>query len=230
MIQVCNNFSKNIFPKKEVMRMKRFFDLVISLFLLGLFSPIILVTAVLVRMKLGSPIIFKQQRPGLNGKPFYIYKFRTMTNKCSPNGQLLPDSIRLTPFGNFLRKYSLDELLQLVNVFKGELSIVGPRPLLMEYLPLYSLEQSKRHLVRPGITGWAQVNGRNSISWEEKFELDVWYVENQSFILDLKIILLTFIKVIKSEGIQNANHATMPVFKGSSKNKNNSGSHSALKS
>jgi sugar transferase EpsL len=206
--------------------LKRLFDLGISLFLMFLFSPIILVTAILVGMKLGSPVVFKQQRPGLYGKPFYIYKFRTMTDECTPDGQLLPDYIRLTAFGMFLRKYSLDELLQLVNVFKGELSIVGPRPLLMEYLPLYNPEQSKRHLVKPGITGWAQVNGRNSISWEEKFKLDVWYVENQSFYLDLKIIFLTFVKVIKSEGIQNGSNATMPVFKGSSINKNNSGSHS----
>ncbi|PHA03092.1 sugar transferase [Bacillus pseudomycoides] len=195
--------------------MKRLFDLVVSLFLLLCFSSVIFVVAVLIRLKLGSPILFKQQRPGLHGKSFYLYKFRTMTDARDSNGVLLPDQVRLTSFGKFLRKYSLDELPQLINVVKGHLSLVGPRPLLMEYLPLYSNEQAKRHHVKPGITGWAQVNGRNSISWEGKFKLDVWYVENQSFLLDLKILYLTFSKVLKSEGIQNGNHATMPIFKGS---------------
>lgn len=190
-------------------------DLVISISLLLLVSPIITAVAILVRWKLGAPVIFKQQRPGLNGKPFYIYKFRTMTNERDQNGELQSDEIRLTSFGKFLRKYSLDEMVQLVNVVKGDLSLVGPRPLLMEYLPLYSPDQAKRHLVKPGITGWAQVNGRNALSWEEKFKLDVWYVENQSIFLDVKILYLTFIKVLKSEGIHNEGYATMPDFTGS---------------
>ncbi|MEB4797691.1 sugar transferase [Paenibacillus chondroitinus] len=195
--------------------MKRFFDLLISIPLLLLFSPVIGIVAVLVRVKLGSPIIFTQLRPGLHGKPINIYKFRTMTDARDNEGNLLPDSIRLTSFGEFLRKYSLDELLQLVNVIKGDLSLVGPRPLLMDYLTLYTEEQAKRHQVRPGITGWAQVNGRNAISWEEKFRLDVWYVENQSFLLDFKILALTFVKVIKSDGISHGNHVTMEKFSGS---------------
>jgi sugar transferase EpsL len=193
---------------------KRIFDLIVSITLLICFSPIIVCVAILVKWKIGSPVIFKQQRPGLHGKPFFIYKFRTMTDERGSDGVLLPDDIRLTSLGIFLRKFSLDEFVQLINVIKGDLSIVGPRPLLMEYLPLYSPEQAKRHLVKPGITGWAQVNGRNSISWGEKFKLDVWYVENQSFVLDLKILYLTFIKVLKSEGIQNGDFVTMPVFKG----------------
>lgn len=194
--------------------MKRLFDLVISILLFLCFTPIIIVVAVLVKFKLGSPIIFKQVRPGFHGKPFYFYKFRTMTNHRDSKGNLLPDQIRLTSFGRFLRKYSLDELPQLINVMKGDISLVGPRPLLMEYLPLYTKEQAKRHNVKPGITGWAQINGRNSISWDDKFKLDVWYVENQSFLLDLKILFLTFYKVLKSDGIQNGKHATMPVYKG----------------
>ncbi|WML45820.1 sugar transferase [Neobacillus sp. PS3-40] len=196
--------------------MKRLFDLLISIILLICFCPIIFLIAILVKIKLGSPVIFKQRRPGLYGKPFYIYKFRTMTNEHGEDGKLLSDQFRLTSFGKFLRKYSLDELVQLLNVIKGDLSIVGPRPLLMEYLPLYNTEQSKRHLVKPGITGWAQVNGRNSISWEEKFKMDVWYVENQSLFLDFKILYITLVKVIKSEGIQNGDHATMPAFTGNS--------------
>ncbi|CAM4097368.1 sugar transferase [Bacillus manliponensis] len=195
--------------------MKRIFDVCISLSLLLCFSVVIFIVAILVRLKLGSPILFKQERPGIHGKPFYLYKFRTMTNEKNAEGDLLPDSSRLTSFGKFLRKYSLDELPQLINVVRGELSLVGPRPLLMEYLPLYSAEQAKRHDVKPGITGWAQVNGRNSISWDEKFDLDIWYVENWSFLLDLKILYMTFAKVIRSEGIQNGNHVTMPIFKGS---------------
>jgi sugar transferase EpsL len=204
--------------------LKRFFDLIISISLLLIFSPIIGAVAILVRVKLGSPIIYKQLRPGIHEKPFYIYKFRSMTNERGSNGQLLPDHLRLTSFGRFLRKYSLDELVQLINVVKGDISIVGPRPLLMEYLPLYNSEQSKRHNVKPGITGWAQVNGRNSISWEEKFNLDIWYVENQSLILDLTILYLTVIKVIKSEGIQSDNQVTMPFFTGSMNNKNHNSS------
>ncbi|PFJ08212.1 sugar transferase [Bacillus cereus] len=194
--------------------MKRFFDLLVSLsFLLILSLPIIIVV-ILVRIKLGSPIIFKQQRPGLYGKAFYLYKFRTMTDARDNKGELLADQVRLTSFGKFLRKYSLDELPQLINVVKGNLSLVGPRPLLMEYLPLYSNEQVKRHHVKPGITGWAQVNGRNAITWEKKFALDVWYVNNQSFLLDMKILFLTVIKVFKSEGINQVGHVTMERFTG----------------
>lgn len=166
------------------------------------------------RIKLGSPIIFKQKRPGLHGKPFYLYKFRTMTDERDEHGQLLPDQIRLTTTGKWIRKLSLDELPQLFNVLKGELSLVGPRPLLMEYLPLYSKEQIRRHEVKPGITGWAQINGRNAISWEDKFALDLWYVENSSFLLDLQIICLTFIKVFKKEGINQQDHVTVEKFTG----------------
>ncbi|MDQ0256572.1 sugar transferase EpsL [Evansella vedderi] len=194
--------------------MKRSFDLIVSLSLLILLLPIIVVIATIVWVKLGSPILFKQQRPGLYGSPFYFYKFRTMTNEFSKNGSLLSDNERLTPFGVFLRKYSLDELPQLFNVIKGDISLVGPRPLLMEYLPLYSEEQMTRHNVSPGITGWAQVNGRNAISWEEKFELDVWYVRNHSFLLDMKILFLTVYKVIKSDGINQPGNVTMERFKG----------------
>ncbi|HWJ78051.1 MAG TPA: sugar transferase [Niallia sp.] len=198
--------------------MKRIFDFIVSVIILILISPIMLTIAILVRMKLGSPIFFKQQRPGLHGKLFYFYKFRTMTDEKDEKGLLLPDEYRLTSFGKFLRRTSLDEFPQLINVIKGDISLVGPRPLLIDYLELYTNEQSKRHMVKPGITGWAQVNGRNSISWEEKFKLDVWYVENQSFILDLKILLFTVKKVINSEGIKHGDHATMPVFKGSLNN------------
>lgn len=195
--------------------MKRSFDFVMALSLLLLLSPIILIVGIIVKWGLGSPIIFKQKRPGLNRKPFYLYKFRTMNNKKDSIGNLLPDNVRLTSLGKFLRRFSLDELPQLINVIKGEISLVGPRPLLMEYLDLYTEEQSKRHEVRPGITGWAQVNGRNSVSWEEKFEMDVWYVNNQSFLLDLKILFLTGIKVVNSEGINQPGNATMEKFKGS---------------
>ncbi|WP_079912123.1 sugar transferase [Paenibacillus sp. 32352] len=195
--------------------MKRSFDLLVSISLLLVFSPVIGVVAVLVRWKLGSPVVFAQQRPGLHGKPFYLYKFRTMTDATDAEGKLLSDAVRLTPFGQFLRKYSLDEMLQLVNVVKGDISLVGPRPLLMDYLPLYTEEQARRHEVRPGITGWAQVNGRNAISWEEKFQLDLWYVEHQSFLLDLKILLLTIKKVLKPEGISHGSHVTMERFTGS---------------
>jgi sugar transferase EpsL len=174
-----------------------------------------IVVALSIKKKLGSPVIFKQQRPGLNAKPFYLYKFRTMTDEKDYYGELLPDHMRLKSFGQLLRKYSLDELPQLFNVVKGDISLVGPRPLLMDYLSLYTKEQYKRHYVKPGITGWAQVNGRNAISWEEKFNLDVWYVNNQSFMLDLKILFLTVYKVIKSDGINQPGNATMERFKGS---------------
>lgn len=194
--------------------MKRLFDVLSAMLGLVTLSPVIIVTAILVRFKLGAPVLFKQQRPGLHSKPFYVYKFRTMADQRDVNGQLLPDEVRLTPFGKLLRRLSLDELPQLINVIKGDLSLVGPRPLLMQYLPLYSPEQARRHEVRPGITGWAQVNGRNAISWEEKFKLDVWYVDNCSFWLDLKILWMTVAKVFKREGISQDGQATMEVFKG----------------
>ncbi|WP_414657593.1 sugar transferase [Deinococcus sp. VB343] len=173
------------------------------------------VLAYMVRQKLGSPVLFKQVRPGLDGQPFTMYKFRTMTDERGPDGQLLPDSVRLTSFGKFLRSTSLDELPELWNVLKGDMSLVGPRPLLMEYLPLYTERQARRHEVRPGITGWAQVNGRNALSWDEKFEHDVWYVENRTLLLDMKILLMTVQKVFKREGISAGDHATMPEFRGS---------------
>jgi sugar transferase EpsL len=194
--------------------MKRIMDFTFGSFLIIATSPLMLLSILIVRIKLGSPIIFKQERPGLYGKPFYLYKFRTMTDQRDTLGNLLPDSVRLTRVGQLLRKYSLDELPQLINVLKGDISLVGPRPLLMEYLPLYSEEQAIRHHVRPGITGWAQVNGRNAISWEEKFQLDVWYVQNHSLFLDLKILWLTVVKVIRSEGINQPGNVTMEPFKG----------------
>jgi sugar transferase EpsL len=195
--------------------MKRVMDIGISLFLIILTSPIILLIAVIIRFKMGTPTLFKQQRPGKHGKPFYLYKFRTMDHLLDGQDKLLADGLRLTATGAFLRKYSLDELPQLINVIKGEMSLVGPRPLLLEYLALYTEGQRIRHHVKPGITGWAQVNGRNAITWEEKFKLDRWYVENQSFYLDVKILLLTVAKVIKKEGIAYQNHATMEKFTGS---------------
>ncbi|WP_374963853.1 sugar transferase [Lysinibacillus sp. RS5] len=194
---------------------KRLFDFIISFGVLLCLSPIFFLTWILVRIKLGSPVLFKQPRPGLNGKVFYVYKFRTMTDERDEIGELLPDSVRLTSFGKVLRKLSLDELPQLWNVLKGDMSLIGPRPLLVEYLPLYNERQARRHEVRPGITGWAQVNGRNAISWEQKFEYDVWYVENQSLWLDCKILLLTVKKVFVSEGISQEGQATMEKFKGS---------------
>lgn len=193
---------------------KRLMDFTVALILLVSLFPILILVAVLVRVKLGGPVIFSQQRPGLNGKIFKMYKFRSMTNETDNQGQLLPDEIRLTKFGRMLRATSLDELPELINILKGDMSLVGPRPLLIEYLPLYNEEQAKRHNVRPGITGWAQVNGRNAISWPEKFQLDVWYVENQSLILDFKILFMTFYKVIKKEGITADGEATTSFFKG----------------
>lgn len=195
--------------------MKRAFDVLISLLVLLMLWPVIILVAILVRMNLGVPVLFKQQRPGLNEQPFYIYKFRTMLLTVDGRGVLLPDNERMTRLGTTLRKLSLDELPQLFNVLKGELSLVGPRPLLMEYLPLYDETQARRHSVRPGITGWAQVNGRNAISWEEKFKCDVWYVDHQSFWLDMKILWLTVRKVIHSEGVSQADHVTMEKFRGS---------------
>ncbi|MYL69903.1 sugar transferase [Halobacillus litoralis] len=194
--------------------MKRILDLLISLILIILLVFIFLLVSLIVRVKMGSPILFKQKRIGLDGIPFELYKFRTMNNRRDDSGNLLSDKQRLTSTGLFLRRYSLDEIPQLLNVIKGEMSIVGPRPLLLEYLPLYNDEQILRNLVRPGITGWAQINGRNAISWEEKFKLDVWYVNNQTLFLDFKILFITFFKVIKREGIHQDSHATMEKFKG----------------
>jgi len=176
---------------------KRLFDLVVAVPSVVILSPLLIFIGILVRLKIGSPILFKQVRPGLYGKPFIIYKFRTMTDKRGKDGNLLPDSERLTRLGRFLRKTSMDELPELFNVIKCDMSIVGPRPLLMQYLDHYTPEQARRHEVRPGITGWAQVNGRNAITWEQKFEYDVWYVDNQSFWLDIKIIALTIWKILK---------------------------------
>jgi len=195
--------------------MKSFLDFILSLFGLLFLLPIIVLIILLVRLKIGSPIFFKQARPGLNRKIFNMYKFRTMTNECDKDGNLLIDEVRLTKFGKFLRSTSLDELPGLWNVLKGDMSLVGPRPLLVEYLPLYSEKQSRRHEVRPGITGWAQVNGRNAISWDEKFDLDLWYVDNQSIWLDTKILWMTVKKVIVRDGISAKNQVTMPKFKGS---------------
>lgn len=194
--------------------MKRVFDFFFSLLLIIIASPIFLLTACLVKIKLGSPVLFKQLRPGLNGKPFYIYKFRTMMQTRDAEGNLLPDALRLTSLGRLLRNFSLDELPQLINVLMGELSLVGPRPLLMQYLDRYTERQARRHLVKPGITGWAQVNGRNAITWEQKFELDVWYVENQSLLLDLKILCLTVKRVLGRKGVNQAGEATMQEFMG----------------
>ncbi|WP_318246452.1 sugar transferase [Rossellomorea aquimaris] len=190
--------------------MKRMMDIGISTILLLILIPLMVPIMLGIKIKMGSPLLFCQQRPGLYGKPFILYKFRTMLN-----GDGKADELRLTPLGRFLRKFSLDEIPQLFNVLKGDMSLVGPRPLLMEYLPLYSEEQYTRHHAKPGITGWAQVNGRNAISWEEKFLLDIWYVKNQSFLLDMKILARTFIKVVKKEGITGQDHATMEKFKGS---------------
>lgn len=180
-----------------------------------LLSPLIAIVAYLVRRNLGSPIFFTQLRPGLGGKPFVMYKFRTMSDARDSEGRLLPDDQRLTRFGQFLRSTSLDELPELWNVIKGEMSLVGPRPLLMKYLELYTPEQARRHEVKPGITGWAQVNGRNALTWEEKFKLDVWYVDNWTLALDLRILWLTLLKVVRRDGISAAGHATMPEFRGS---------------
>lgn len=193
---------------------KRAFDVLVTVFALQLLFVFIVAVALVVRCKLGSPVFFHQIRPGLHGKPFQMVKFRTMLDANDKHGNPLPDDQRMTTLGSFLRSTSLDELPELWNVLKGDMSLVGPRPLLMEYLPLYNDRQKRRHEVRPGITGWAQINGRNAISWEEKFELDVWYVENQSFWLDLKILLLTLKKVLMRDGISAEGEATMPKFKG----------------
>lgn len=193
---------------------KRPQDFLLSVFALIVLSPVMLVTAVLVRIKLGSPVIFTQKRPGLNEKVFTLYKFRTMTDKKDENGELLPDKDRLTSFGKLLRSTSLDELPELINMLKGDMSIVGPRPLLVKYLPLYNEKQARRHEVRPGITGYAQVRGRNAISWEEKFEYDVYYVDHVSFLGDWKIIFKTILTVLKRDGINSETAATMEEFMG----------------
>lgn len=200
---------------------KRVLDFTLSLIALIILSPIYLVLAILVRIKLGSPIIFKQERPGLNEKIFTLYKFRTMTNEKDENGKLLPDEVRLTKFGKFLRSTSLDELPELINIIKGDMSIVGPRPLLVEYLPLYNEKQRCRHNVRPGLTGYAQISGRNSISWEEKFNDDLMYIENITFMEDLKIVLKTVLKVVKRDGISQEGNATMEKFTGNKEDKMN---------
>jgi len=208
--------------------MNRVFDIVVALLALVTLAPVILALALVVRWRLGSPVLFRSVRPGLHGKPFEMVKFRSMTDARAPDGTLLSDAERLTQWGRFMRTSSLDELPELWNVLKGDMSVVGPRPLLMEYLPLYSAEQSRRHDVKPGITGWAQVNGRNALSWEDKFALDVWYVDHRTFWLDLRILWLTVKKVLAREGISADGEATMPKFTGSttalaSENKNGGG-------
>ncbi|WP_020008202.1 sugar transferase [Salinicoccus albus] len=194
--------------------MKRLFDLAAAVLLLILLLPVMAVTAILVHRELGAPLLFRQIRPGRNGECFELYKFRTMTDETDAFGKLLPDTLRLRPTGQMIRKYSLDELPQLINVIKGDLSLVGPRPLLTEYLPLYNTRQMKRHEVRPGITGWAQVNGRNTLPWPEKFEMDVWYIENHTFRLDVKILYMTVRKVLQSEGISQEGESTVQAFTG----------------
>jgi sugar transferase EpsL len=201
-------------PAQCTFMFKRLFDFFFSLIIICILSPLLVFVALLILILMGKPVLFKQERPGLHGKSFYLYKFRTMTDKRDVHGNLLPDDLRLTPLGRLLRRFSIDELPQLFNVLEGHLSLVGPRPLLMEYLPLYSPEQFRRHEVKPGITGWAQVNGRNALSWEEKFKLDVWYVDNWSIWLDMKILWLTAIKVFNRESINYPGEATMTKFTG----------------
>ena len=194
---------------------KRLFDMCVSVAAIVLLSPLLLVTMLVTRIKLGGPVFFRQQRPGLGGRPFEMVKFRTMTDSRDSVGNLLSDGERLTAYGRFLRSTSIDELPELWNVLKGDLSVVGPRPWLMDYLPLYSAEQTRRHEVRPGVTGWAQINGRNAISWDEKFALDIWYVDNRSFFLDLKILLMTAKNVLIRRGVNAVGSSTMPRFTGS---------------
>lgn len=199
---------------KSELHMKRYFDIIMSSALLISLWPLMILTALLVRYKLGSPVVFRQLRPGLNGKPFVMYKFRTLSDKKDRFGNLMPDSMRMTPLGNLLRKTSLDELPELINVLKGDMSLVGPRPLLMQYLERYNSYQALRHNVKPGITGWAQVNGRNALDWMKKFQLDVWYVQNQSFRLDIKILYLTIFQVFRCRGIHQEGQATAEEFMG----------------
>lgn len=198
---------------------KRFFDFVSALLALIVFSLLLAVVAVLVKIKLGSPVIFKQERPGLNNKVFTLYKFRTMTDERNENGELLPDEVRLTKFGQFLRNTSIDELPELINILKGDMSVIGPRPLLVQYIPLYNKHQARRAEVKPGLSGWAQVNGRNSVTWEDKFDMDVYYADNYSLALDLKILFMTVKNVIKREGISSDTSATMEPFTGTPKKK-----------
>ena len=202
---------------------KRLFDIALTIAAVILLAPLLAVIAMISFFYLGSPVLFRQQRPGRLGMPFLLHKFRTMTNTKDVTGALLTDAERLTGYGRFLRATSLDEFPELFNVIKGDMSLVGPRPLLMEYLSLYTVEQMRRHEVKPGITGWAQVNGRNAITWEEKFKLDVWYVDNQSFLLDLKIIFMTIGKILKREGISQLGQATMEEFRGCSVGVNHEG-------
>jgi len=199
------------------MRLKRLFDVTVTVLALLFLAPVLATVALLVRLKLGAPVLFCQRRPGWHGQPFTLHKFRTMTDSRDAQGILLPDTERLTHFGLFLRRFSLDELPELYNVLRGDMSLVGPRPLLMQYLDWYTPEQARRHEVRPGLTGWAQVNGRNALSWEGKFEMDVWYVDHWSLGLDLKIIGMTVVKVVKREGISAEGHATMEEFMGHAK-------------
>ena len=200
---------------------KRIFDIICALLAIIVFSWLYIIVGVLVRVKLGSPILFKQERPGKDGKIFMLYKFRTMTDEKDENGELLSDDVRLTKFGKLLRRTSLDELPEAFNILKGDMSVVGPRPLLVQYLPLYNEHQSRRHEVRPGLSGWAQINGRNAISWEEKFDMDVWYVDNVSFLNDIKIIVMTVWKAfVKEEGISAEGQATIEEFKGTKEHMN----------
>lgn len=197
--------------------MKRVIDLILVILSTPLWAPLIVIVAALVRVKLGSPVLFRQKRPGLHGKIFEVLKFRTMTESRGPDGRLLPDAERMIPFGRWLRSSSLDELPELFNVLRGDMSLVGPRPLLVQYLDRYTPEQGRRHEVRPGLTGWAQINGRNTISWEKKFDYDIWYVDNRSFWLDLKILLITVKRVVIKDGISADGEATMPEFQGTNK-------------
>lgn len=193
---------------------KRILDIISSLLAIIILSPLLAVTAVLVKTKLGSPVLFKQERPGKDEKIFTLMKFRTMTDERDENGELLPDEVRLTKFGKFLRSTSIDELPELFNILKGDMSVIGPRPLLVEYIPKYNEHQHRRHEVRPGLSGWAQVNGRNTVSWEDKFDMDVHYVDNYSFAMDVKILFMTVLNVLKKEGISSETSATMEVFMG----------------
>jgi lipopolysaccharide/colanic/teichoic acid biosynthesis glycosyltransferase len=202
------------------MAFKRTIDIMLTLLAIVTLSPLFVIVAVWIRLTLGAPVLFRQRRPGLGGKPFVMYKFRTMKDACDVEGRPLPDEQRLTRFGRFLRSTSVDEMPELINVLRGEMSVVGPRPLLMQYLDRYTPEQFRRHEVRPGITGWAQVNGRNAISWEEKFRLDVWYVDHWSLWLDLRILLRTVWIGLRREGISAAGHATMPEFMGTTHSQN----------
>ena len=212
MIQAYLTLSES---RVNLIMVKRGLDLTVAIVLLLLVFPVLLLVIIISKYIAGLPVFFTQQRPGYLGRPFYIYKLCTMTNEHDSTGELLPDDQRLTRYGQFLRKTSLDELPQLWNVIKGDISLVGPRPLLMEYLPLYNSEQARRHEVKPGVTGWAQVNGRNAISWEQKFEYDVWDVEHQSLWLDFKILWMTLLKVVKGQDVQQHGHVTMARFKGS---------------